>query len=55
MLNITYISTKCDFDYLCFSAHIEKKISKKRRRVLDDDDDDDDDQRGNEQHLKISS
>uniref|UniRef100_A0A8C2DYT8 Timeless circadian clock n=1 Tax=Cyprinus carpio TaxID=7962 RepID=A0A8C2DYT8_CYPCA len=44
-----HISTKCDFDYLCFSDRIEEKISKKRRRVLDDDDDDDDDQRGNEQ------
>uniref|UniRef100_A0A8C1XVJ8 Timeless circadian clock n=1 Tax=Cyprinus carpio TaxID=7962 RepID=A0A8C1XVJ8_CYPCA len=45
-----HISTKCDFDYLCFSDRIEEKISKKRRRVLEDDDDDyDDDQRGNEQ------
>ncbi len=35
---------------ICFSAHIEEKISKKRRRVLDDDDDDD--QRGNDSILK---
>uniref|UniRef100_A0A8C1L8I2 Timeless circadian clock n=1 Tax=Cyprinus carpio TaxID=7962 RepID=A0A8C1L8I2_CYPCA len=28
-----HISTKCDFDYLCFSDRIEEKISKKRRRV----------------------
>uniref|UniRef100_A0A672QV05 Timeless C-terminal domain-containing protein n=1 Tax=Sinocyclocheilus grahami TaxID=75366 RepID=A0A672QV05_SINGR len=34
-----HISSKCDFDYLGFSDHIEEKISKKRRRVLDDDDD----------------